>query len=76
MTHVMPLKALEKAIGKKVRVRLKSGVEFRGKLVLTDVYMNLILENCEEYEAGDPKKRLGQAFVRGNNILFVQISQQ
>ncbi len=70
---VTPIQALERAIGKRVTVRLKTGHEYNGKLILSDEHMNLLLTDCQEVEANKPLKRLGEALVRGNNILFIRL---
>ncbi|MHA2297101.1 MAG: U6 snRNA-associated Sm-like protein LSm6 [Candidatus Hodarchaeales archaeon] len=69
----LPLKVLSKSNGSKIAVRLKNGVEYIGRLKDSDVYMNLILIDTEEFVRGEKKARLGRAFLRGNNILFVRI---
>ncbi|MHA2363907.1 MAG: LSM domain-containing protein [Candidatus Hodarchaeales archaeon] len=67
-----PIKALQKARGKMVVVRLKSGIEYKGRLDQSDEHMNLLLMDVEE-TTEDKSRRLGKAFVRGNNLLFVKI---
>ncbi|MHA1541910.1 MAG: LSM domain-containing protein [Candidatus Hodarchaeales archaeon] len=69
-----PLQTLEKAIGKNIKVTLKSNQSYSGRLKITDQYMNLILENCSEMEDGKITKRYGSAFLRGNNILYIKVS--
>ncbi|MFX0084176.1 MAG: U6 snRNA-associated Sm-like protein LSm6 [Candidatus Hodarchaeota archaeon] len=70
---MQPLQTLEKAVGKTITVRLKSNKFYTGRLRITDQYMNLILENCVELENGEIRKRYGQAFLRGNNILYIKL---
>ncbi|MFW9994615.1 MAG: U6 snRNA-associated Sm-like protein LSm6 [Candidatus Odinarchaeota archaeon] len=69
----LPLKILLKSKGSKIGVRLKNGVEYQGRLQQSDVYMNLILTDTEEIVHGEKKTKLGRAFLRGNNILFIRI---
>jgi U6 snRNA-associated Sm-like protein LSm6 len=40
---------------------------FKGVLVCLDGYMNIALEQTEEYVNGQLKNKYGDAFVRGNN---------
>lgn len=68
-----PLRALQKSQGKNISVRLKTNIEYTGRLKLSDPFMNLTLENCSEIENGKVRRRYGQAFLRGNNILFIKI---
>ncbi|RFU24488.1 hypothetical protein B7463_g11848, partial [Scytalidium lignicola] len=58
---------LGEIIGQQVRVKLNSGVVYRGELQSVDGYMNIALEKTEEYVNGVKKRSYGDAFVRGNN---------
>jgi U6 snRNA-associated Sm-like protein LSm6 len=42
-----------------------------GELQSVDGYMNIALEKCEEHVNGVKKRSYGDAFVRGNNGIFV-----
>lgn len=33
--------------------------------------MNVALEDCREYVQGDLKNEYGDAFIRGNNVLYI-----
>lgn len=68
-----PLQTLEKSVGKNITIRLKSNQRYTGRLRITDQYMNLVLEDCSEVVDGKITKRYGQAFLRGNNILFIKL---
>ncbi|MHA1784751.1 MAG: U6 snRNA-associated Sm-like protein LSm6 [Candidatus Helarchaeota archaeon] len=67
-----PLKMLTKAVNNLVLIRLKDGKEYRGYLVETDTYMNLVLSRAEELKDGSPVAKFGEVFIRGNNILFIK----
>ncbi|KAI5644638.1 LSM domain-containing protein [Phthorimaea operculella] len=54
--------------GRPVVVKLNSGVDYRGVLACLDGYMNIALEQTEEYVNGQLKNKYGDAFIRGNNI--------
>jgi small nuclear ribonucleoprotein F len=41
-----------------------SGYEYRGKLISADGYMNLQLDQTEEYISGKPAGQLGQVLIR------------
>lgn len=61
---------------KKIKIRKKLKVVityyFKGVLVCLDGYMNIALEQTEEYVNGQLKNKYGDAFIRGNNgILFL-----
>ncbi|WFD19579.1 hypothetical protein MCAP1_001813 [Malassezia caprae] len=59
-------------IGKKVLIRLKWGLEYKGFLVSTDSYMNFQvchfadrkLANTEEIQDGKSNGTLGEVFIR------------
>nr|CAI5829215.1 unnamed protein product [Callosobruchus analis] len=54
-----------------VVVKLNSGVDYRGVLACLDGYMNIALEQTEEYVNGQLKNKFGDAFIRGNNVLYI-----
>jgi U6 snRNA-associated Sm-like protein LSm6 len=54
-------------VGRPVVVRLASGADYRGVLVCLDGYMNVALEQAEEYVDGVLHGKLGDCFLRGNN---------
>ena len=59
------------ALGRPVVVRLVTGADYHGILALVDGYMNIALEQTEEYVGDQLKARYGDAFIRGNNGLFL-----
>ncbi|PWN93972.1 LSM-domain-containing protein [Acaromyces ingoldii] len=62
---------LKKVIGKNVIVRLNSGVDYYGVLSCLDGFMNIALEDTHEVVAGVSRNRYGDAFIRGNNVLYI-----
>ena len=54
-------------VGRPVGVRLSDGTEYRGILVCLDGFMNVAMEQAEEYSEGSLKNKLGDCFIRGNN---------
>jgi small nuclear ribonucleoprotein len=71
-----PLAVLQKAANKIVSVRLKSDLEYRGRMVNVDPYMNLILLDAEESENGQKKANYGKVVIRGNNVLYIRIEDK
>jgi len=69
-----PLTTLQKAINKEVSVRLKMDLEYRGKMSSVDPYMNVIMLDATEYSEGNPTANYGRIVIRGNNVLFIKIS--
>ena len=66
-----PSDFLKQIIGRPVVVKLNSGVDYRGVLGNLDGYMNIVLEQTEEYCNGQLKNKYGDAFIRGNNELYI-----
>lgn len=66
-----PSDFLKQIIGRPVVVKLNSGVDYRGVLACLDGYMNIALEATEEYVNGQLKNKYGDAFIRGNNVLYI-----
>ncbi|MCL5419521.1 MAG: LSm family protein [Candidatus Marsarchaeota archaeon] len=66
-----PFDLLNKAVGKQVMIRLKNGLDIRGKVVSFDAHMNIVLDGAEELESGNLKAKIGTVLLRGGNILFV-----
>lgn len=57
-----------------MRVKLNSGIEYRGVLACLDGYMNIAMEQTEEYVDGQLKAKYGDCFIRGNNGTFIDRS--
>ncbi|MFX1450240.1 MAG: LSM domain-containing protein [Promethearchaeota archaeon] len=73
MVERQPLKILQRSVNNLILIRLKDGKEYRGYLVETDTYMNLVLSSAEELDGtGAPIAKFGEVFIRGNNILFIK----
>ncbi|KAL4074351.1 hypothetical protein V8B97DRAFT_1894182 [Scleroderma yunnanense] len=70
-----PTDFLKGVVGKRVIVRLTSGVDYRGVLSCLDGYMNIALEQTEEHVNGTITNRYGDAFIRGNNVLYISAAE-
>ncbi|KAK1925868.1 putative u6 snRNA-associated sm-like protein lsm6 [Papiliotrema laurentii] len=66
-----PSEFLKNIVGKKVKVRIGSGIDYHGLLTCLDGYMNVALEDTEEYSGGRLTARYGDCFLRGNNVLYI-----
>ncbi|CRK26940.1 hypothetical protein BN1708_000725, partial [Verticillium longisporum] len=66
-----PSSFLSDIIGNAVTVKLNSGVVYKGELQSVDGYMNIALEKTEEYVNGTKRRSYGDAFVRGNNVMYI-----
>ena len=71
-----PLAVLQKSTKKKVLVRLKNEVEYKGKMDNVDSYMNLIMTDAEEVHSGKTIAHYGRVIVRGNNVLFIKLENE
>jgi small nuclear ribonucleoprotein len=56
-------------------VKLKGGIEIRGVMSAYDVHMNIVLENAEQLENGEVKRKLGRMLIRGDSIIFLTPSE-
>lgn len=73
MESERPLDALNVARGKRVIVELKNGKQFLGKLKAFDIHINTVLEDAEEHENGQLKRKIGNAFIRGDTIILISL---
>ncbi len=71
-----PLTTLQKSTKKKVTVRLKNEVEYKGKMDNVDSYMNLIMTDAEELHESKVIANYGRVIVRGNNVLFIKLENE
>eukprot|EP00043_Microstomoeca_roanoka_P008672 m.83441 g.83441 ORF g.83441 m.83441 type:complete len:76 (-) comp14344_c0_seq3:1073-1300(-) len=66
-----PSDFLKKIHRQRVVVKLNSGVIYAGRLAALDSFMNVALEETEEFVNGQPTVKYGDAFIRGNNVLYI-----
>ncbi|CAN8071800.1 unnamed protein product [Agarophyton chilense] len=70
-----PADFLKAVLGRPVVVKLNTSVEYRGILACLDGYMNIALEQTEEYINGELKNTFGDAFIRGNNVMYISAAK-
>ncbi|KAF8622804.1 hypothetical protein AX15_006731 [Amanita polypyramis BW_CC] len=70
-----PTDFLKNVVGKRVIVRLNSGIDYHGVLSCLDGYMNIAMEQTEEHANGAVTNRYGDAFIRGNNVLYISAAE-
>ncbi|MCD6243721.1 MAG: small nuclear ribonucleoprotein (Sm) [Thermoproteota archaeon] len=75
MSRELPISHLKKAHGAEITVRLKNGNEIKGKLLVYDDMMNLVLDSAKELdpETKEVRRNMGTLFIRGNNVLFITL---
>jgi len=61
---VNPKPFLASLVGSPVVVRLKWGMEYRGRLTSTDAYFNVLLGDAEEWVGGAMAGRIGEVLIR------------
>ncbi|HLC90500.1 MAG TPA: LSM domain-containing protein [Candidatus Nanoarchaeia archaeon] len=66
-----PLDTLNHARNKSVMVDLKNGTRYVGKLRAFDIHINTVLEEAEEHQNGELKRKLGTVFIRGDTITII-----
>jgi len=59
-----------------VVVKLKNNIEYRGRMIRCDNYMNIILEEATEGLESNLIANYGNVFIRGNNILYICVNPQ
>eukprot|EP00924_Labyrinthula_sp_SR-Ha-C_P013157 snap_masked-scaffold_12-processed-gene-11.70-mRNA-1 protein AED:0.00 eAED:0.00 QI:39/0/0.5/1/0/0.5/2/110/78 len=64
---------LKKAVGRPVLVKLNSGTQYKGVLTCLDGFMNLAMEQVEEYDNGVVVSKYTDCFLRGNNVLYIGV---
>ncbi|KAF8807303.1 like-Sm ribonucleoprotein [Phlegmacium glaucopus] len=73
-SQILPLELIDKCIGSKIWVIMKSEREFTGTLLGFDDYVNIVLEDVTEYETtpqGVKKTKLAQTLLNGSNIAML-----
>jgi len=71
-----PINVLLHSLNSTVVVKLKNNVEYRGRMVRCDNYMNIILEDATEALEANLLAKYGNVFIRGNNVLYIQVNPQ
>ena len=66
-----PLDSLNEARNKRVIVELKNGKQFLGILKAFDIHINVVLDEAEEHENNELKRKLGTSFIRGDTIVLI-----
>jgi len=66
-----PFDLLNDSVGKEVLVLLKGDLSIRGVLKAFDVHMNILLENAEEFQNSQIKKKYGKLILRGDNVILI-----
>lgn len=71
-----PSDFLRMVLSKTVVVQLNSGVTYKGVLACLDGFMNIALEQTEEFVDGQLQNKYGDCFIRGNNIMYISLAKK
>ncbi|MEA2070525.1 MAG: LSM domain-containing protein [Asgard group archaeon] len=71
--HSPVINNLHKSNKNFIGIRLKDGREYRGVLEAQDDHMNMVLRDAIEYYDDQKVASYGRIFIRGNNILWIQL---
>lgn len=70
-SHVMPSELMDRCIGSKIWVVMKGDKELVGTLRGFDLFVNMVLEDVDEYDSsadGTKITHMDQILLNGNNI--------
>lgn len=68
----VPLELIDKSIGKKVRILLTGEKEFVGTLLGFDDFVNMVLENAQEYDNEGPSGSvLKKMLLNGGHVSMI-----
>ncbi|KAF9022928.1 like-Sm ribonucleoprotein [Hymenopellis radicata] len=73
-SQILPLELIDRCIGSRIWVIMKSEREFSGTLLGFDDFVNMVLEDVTEYErtpTGTKTTKLAQTLLNGNNICML-----
>ncbi|CAN6649386.1 U6 snRNA-associated Sm-like protein LSm5 [Trichomonascus vanleenenianus] len=68
---LIPLELVDKCIGSKVWVVMKSDKEFSGTLVGFDDYVNMVLQDVTEYSASGEETKLPKILLNGSGVCMI-----
>ena len=71
MAENRPFDILDSSLNKAVIIKLKGGTELRGIMSAYDIHMNIVLQDAEQLENGEVKRKLGKILVRGDSVIFL-----
>ncbi len=64
-----PIDVLDKAKGKKILIKLKTGEDVTGTLKALDLHLNIWVEDAE-VQKGDNRVKFGTMLIRGDTIVY------
>ncbi|CUM48764.1 unnamed protein product [Debaryomyces tyrocola] len=72
LSTILPLEIIDKSIGHKIQVLMTNDKEFKGTLIGFDDYVNMVLENVEEFDNDGPKgKVIKKMLLNGSQVAML-----
>lgn len=72
LNTILPLEIIDKSIGHKIQVLMTNDKEFKGTLIGFDDYVNMVLENVEEFDNEGPKgKVIKKMLLNGSQVAML-----
>ncbi|KAF1984637.1 putative U6 SNRNA-associated SM-LIKE protein LSM5 [Aulographum hederae CBS 113979] len=68
---ILPLELIDKCIGSKIWVIMKSENEFVGTLLGFDDYVNIVLSDVTEYNYSGATNKMTKILLNGNNVCML-----
>ncbi|XP_041472167.1 U6 snRNA-associated Sm-like protein LSm5 [Lytechinus variegatus] len=73
-SHLLPLELVDKCIGSRIHIVMKTDKEIVGTLLGFDDFVNMVLEDVVEFETTSEGRRvtkLDEILLNGNNITML-----
>ncbi|RVD92884.1 hypothetical protein TUBRATIS_005920 [Tubulinosema ratisbonensis] len=67
-----PKQFLLRILNKKVKITLRSNLEYIGILESVDEYFNVLLSQSIEYVKNEEQGYIGELLIRCNNVIFIK----
>lgn len=72
LSTILPLEIIDKSIGHEIQVLMTNDKEFKGTLIGFDDYVNMVLENVEEFDNEGPKgKVIKKMLLNGSQVAML-----
>ncbi|KFY73428.1 hypothetical protein V499_06484 [Pseudogymnoascus sp. VKM F-103] len=70
-TQLLPLELIDRCVGSKIWVVMKTDKEFTGTLTGFDDYVNMVLEDVTEFDYTGATTKMEKILLNGNNICML-----
>ncbi|KAK7684618.1 hypothetical protein QCA50_012199 [Cerrena zonata] len=73
LNTILPLEVIDKSIGQNIKILLTNDKEFHGTLVGFDDYVNVVLENVQEYDSDGPKGKIIKKMLLNGGLVAMLV---